>query len=51
MNMELLDLGQIERKTQDKIVTLFQDKLDYIYLGNWEEREAEIDEERGKRNE
>ncbi len=33
------DVGQIERKTQNRIVTLFQDKLNYTYLGNWEERE------------
>jgi type I restriction enzyme, R subunit len=34
-------VGQIERKTQDRIVELFKDKnrLNYDYLGNWEDRE------------
>lgn len=32
------EVGDIERKTQDRIVKLFQNKLDYAYLGNWEER-------------
>ena len=32
-------VGQIERATQDRVVRLFQDKLEYTYLGNWEERE------------
>ena len=32
-------VGQIERITQDRIVKLFQDELDYTYLDNWEERE------------
>ena len=39
--MTIIDqsVGQIERKTQDRIVTLFRDKLEYTYLGNWEDRE------------
>jgi len=32
-------VGQIERKTQNRVVKLFQDDLKYDYLGNWEERE------------
>jgi type I restriction enzyme R subunit len=34
------DIGQRERQTQNRIVALFcdRDKLDYAYLGNWEER-------------
>jgi len=32
-------VGQIERKTQDRIVKLFKNQLKYDYLGNWEERE------------
>ena len=32
-------VGQIERKTQKRVVKLFRDKLGYAYLGNWEERE------------
>ena len=31
-------VGQIERKTQDRVIKHFQDKLDYEYLGNWEYR-------------
>jgi type I restriction enzyme, R subunit len=34
-----MTVGQIERKTQDRVVELFQDTLHYTYLGNWEERE------------
>ncbi len=32
------EIGQIERKTQNRIVQLFRDELKYDYLGNWEER-------------
>ena len=32
-------IGQIERKTQDRVVQFFQDVLKYDYLGNWEVRE------------
>jgi len=40
-------VGQIERKTQDRIVELFKNQLKYDYLGNWEEREgnSNIEEE------
>jgi type I restriction enzyme R subunit len=40
-------VGQLERKTQDRVVGLFRDRLGYDYLGNWEEREgnANIEEE------
>ena len=31
-------VGQLERKTQNRIVSLFRDRLGYDYLGNWEER-------------
>jgi type I restriction enzyme R subunit len=34
-----IKVGQLERKTQDRIVALFRDRLGYDYLGNWEERE------------
>jgi type I restriction enzyme R subunit len=33
-------VGQIERKTQARIVKLFRDKLGYDYLGNWIDREG-----------
>jgi len=33
-------VGQIERKTQARVVRLFRDALGYEYLGDWEEREG-----------
>jgi type I restriction enzyme, R subunit len=32
------DVGQLERKTQDRVVKLFKDSLKYDYLGNWKDR-------------
>ena len=42
-----MKVGQLERKTQDRIVKFFQDELNYEYLGNWEERtnNSNIEEE------
>jgi type I restriction enzyme R subunit len=34
------DVGQIERKAQDRVVAFFRDSLGYEYLGNWEYREG-----------
>ena len=34
------DVGQIERRTQDRVVALFRDQLGYKFLGNWEYREG-----------
>ncbi|MFK0103733.1 type I restriction endonuclease subunit R [Streptomyces sp. NPDC091217] len=34
------NVGQPERKTQDRVVELFRDSLGYEYLGNWENRAA-----------
>jgi type I restriction enzyme R subunit len=31
-------VGQPERRTQNRIIKLFRDELEYTYLGNWEER-------------
>ncbi len=31
-------VGQIERITQNRVVALFRDQLDYKYLGNWEDQ-------------
>ena len=30
--------AQKERKTQDRVIKLFKEKLNYNYLGNWGER-------------
>jgi type I restriction enzyme, R subunit len=34
------NVGQIERKAQDRVVALFRDSLGYEYLGNWRYREG-----------
>ncbi len=31
-------IGQIEKKTQERVVKLFQDTLGYAYLGDWKDR-------------
>ena len=31
-------VGQIEKRTQSRVVQLFQDQLGYDYLGNWIDR-------------
>ena len=31
-------VGQIEKKTQARVVALFRDRLGYDYLGNWIDR-------------
>lgn len=33
------NIGQPERHSQNRIVKLFKEQLDYAYYGNWEERE------------
>jgi len=33
------DVGQKERKTQNRIVELFREQLEYDYLGDWHDRE------------
>ena len=33
-------VGQIEKKTQARVVALFRDTLGYAYLGNWIDREG-----------
>ena len=32
------DVGQPERKTQDRVVRLLHEQLGYDYLGNWKDR-------------
>lgn len=34
------NVGQVEKKTQQRIVKLFRESLDYDYLGDWTDREA-----------
>jgi type I restriction enzyme R subunit len=34
------DVGQVERKAQNRVVGLFRDTLGYDYLGNWQDREG-----------
>src|SRR6476620_9647329 len=41
------DVGQIERKAQDRVVRLFSEQLGYEYLGNWEYREGNSNVEVG----
>lgn len=31
-------IGQVERRTQQRVVNLFRDVLDYDYLGDWTDR-------------
>ncbi len=33
-------VGQVEKKTQQRIVKLFREDLDYDYLGDWTDREG-----------
>jgi type I restriction enzyme R subunit len=33
-------VGKLERETQNRVIALFQKELNYRYLGNWSEREA-----------
>lgn len=40
------DVGQIERKAQDRVVQLFRGQLEYDYLGNWEYRDGNSNIER-----
>jgi len=37
--MQELNVGQAERKTQNRIIELFVNKMGYYYLGSWEDRE------------
>ena len=35
----MTDIGQKERATQNRVIKLFQERLGYDYLGNWEDEE------------
>ncbi|TMO23030.1 HsdR family type I site-specific deoxyribonuclease [Pseudoalteromonas sp. S4741] len=41
------NVGQLERKTQNRVVKFFKDQLNYGYLGNWEYREGNSNIEKG----
>jgi len=32
------ELGQLERRTQKRVLTLFKNELHYDYLGDWTDR-------------
>ena len=40
-------IGKPERVTQNRVIQLFEDLLDYNYLGDWEEREGNSNIEEG----
>lgn len=40
MTDTLPTVGQLERNTQNRVLSLLQERLGYEYLGNWEEREG-----------
>lgn len=40
-------IGQPERATQNRVITLFRDELGYRYLGNWTDREGNSNIEEG----
>jgi len=40
-------IGQPERATQNRVVALFRDELDYRYLGDWADRDGNSNIEEG----
>src|SRR6267142_1558530 len=41
------NLGQPERATQHRVITLFRDELGYRYLGDWTDRDGNSNIEEG----
>lgn len=41
------DIGKAEKVTQKRIIKLFQDELEYTYLGDWSDREGNSNIEEG----
>ena len=41
------DIGKPERATQNRVIALFRDELDYRFLGDWTDREANTNIEEG----
>jgi type I restriction enzyme, R subunit len=46
-DIEMNNIGQPERATQNRIVALFRDELKYRYLGDWTERDGNSNIEEG----
>ena len=42
-----MTIGQPERATQNRVITLFRDELGYRYLGEWSDREGNSNVEEG----
>jgi hypothetical protein len=40
MKEPMSTVGQIEKKTQQRVVRLFREQLGYDYLGDWTERDG-----------
>ncbi len=40
-------VGQAERVTQKRVISLFEDELDYHYLGDWTDRDGNSNIEEG----
>ena len=41
------DIGQPERATQNRVIALFRDELNYRYLGDWTDRTGNSNIEEG----
>lgn len=44
-------VGQPERATQNRVIALFRDELEYRYLGDWTDRDTNSNVEEGLRGE
>ena len=40
-------IGELERQTQERVISFFENALDYRYLGNWKDREGNANVEEG----
>lgn len=41
------DIGKSERVTQNRVIALFRDELEYRYLGDWSDRDGNSNIEEG----